>query len=92
MKTNIINVVYNASSNELVRTNTLVKNAIIYVDSTPFKKWYLDHYGIDLGKRTKRGDDEEVPDTIETAGKSKELISKFKKRNVDRFIDPNVKG
>ena len=52
----------------------------------------MDHYGIDLGKRTKRGDDEEVPDTIETAGKSKELISKFKKRNVDRFIDPNVKG
>ena len=41
MKTNIVNVVYNASSNELVRTNTLVKNAIIYVDAAPFKNWYL---------------------------------------------------
>ena len=50
-KTNIINVVYNASSNELVRTNTLVKNAIIYVDATPFKAWYLKRYGIVLGKK-----------------------------------------
>ena len=50
-KTNIINVVYNASSNELVRTNTLVKNAIIYVDATPFKAWYLKRYGVALGKK-----------------------------------------
>ena len=41
MKTNLVSCVYNASSNELVRTNTLVKNAIIYVDATPFKNWYL---------------------------------------------------
>merc|ERR1711998_768701 len=30
-KTRILNVVYNASSNELVRTNTLVKNCIVHV-------------------------------------------------------------
>ena len=50
-KTKITNVVYNASSNELVRTNTLVKNAIVYIDDTPFKNWYLKHYGIQLGKK-----------------------------------------
>merc|ERR1712226_1611623 len=31
-KTRIIDVVYNASNNELVRTKTLVKNAIIVID------------------------------------------------------------
>ena len=36
-KTRIISVVYNASNNELVRTNTLVKGSIIFIDSIPFK-------------------------------------------------------
>jgi len=38
-KTRIIDVVYNASNNELVRTKTLVKNCIVQVDSTPFRQW-----------------------------------------------------
>ena len=48
-KTKILIVRYNASSNELVRTNTLVKNAIIEIDATPFKNWYWRRYGINLG-------------------------------------------
>ena len=43
-KTKIIDVVYNASNNELVRTKTLVKNCVITIDATPFKQWYLKHY------------------------------------------------
>ena len=35
--------VYNASNNELVRTNTLVKGAIVQVDATPFRQWYEQH-------------------------------------------------
>ena len=35
--------VYNASNNELVRTNTLVKGAIIQIDATPFRQWYETH-------------------------------------------------
>jgi len=46
-----MNVVYNASNNELVRTNTLVRNAIVMVDATPFRQWFLKHYGIELGKK-----------------------------------------
>mmetsp|Transcript_10878 Transcript_10878/g.26942 ORF Transcript_10878/g.26942 Transcript_10878/m.26942 type:complete len:192 (+) Transcript_10878:107-682(+) len=38
-KTRILSVVYNSSNNELVRTNTLVKGAIIFIDSNPFKNW-----------------------------------------------------
>ncbi|RNC50649.1 40S ribosomal protein S8, partial [Trypanosoma cruzi] len=44
----ILDVVYNATSNELVRTKTLVKNCIVVVDAAPFKLWYAKHYGIDL--------------------------------------------
>ena len=48
-KARIINVVYNASNNELVRTNTLVKNCIVLIDATPFKAWYQNHYGVEVG-------------------------------------------
>ncbi|KAA1411880.1 hypothetical protein F0U44_22685, partial [Nocardioides humilatus] len=50
-KTRIIDVVYNASNNELVRTKTLVKNAIVVVDATPFRQWYESHYTLPLGRK-----------------------------------------
>merc|ERR1711981_1212541 len=45
-KTRILDVVYNASDNDLVRTKTLVKNAIVLIDATPFKLFYVKHYGL----------------------------------------------
>merc|ERR1712007_164383 len=50
-KTRILDVVYNSSNNELVRTKTLVKNAIIQVDAHPFMQWYENHYGVKLGQK-----------------------------------------
>merc|ERR1711959_782402 len=50
-KTRILDVVYNASNNELVRTKTLVKNCIVQIDAAPFRAWYSQHYGVDLGKK-----------------------------------------
>jgi small subunit ribosomal protein S8e len=50
-KTRILDVSYNASNNELVRTQTLVKNAIVQIDAAPFKQWYLQHYGVELGQK-----------------------------------------
>ena len=38
-KCRILDVVYNASNNELVRTKTLVKNCIVQVDCIPFRQW-----------------------------------------------------
>jgi len=52
-KTRILDVVYNASNNELVRTKTLVKNCIVQIDATPFSQWYINHYGVSLV--TKKG-------------------------------------
>ncbi|KAK6277007.1 hypothetical protein POUND7_017330 [Theobroma cacao] len=53
-KTRILDAVYNASNNELVRTQTLEKSAIVQVHAAaPFKQWYLLHYGIDIGRKKK---------------------------------------
>merc|ERR1711931_447097 len=50
-KTRIIDVVYNASNNEMVRTKTLVKNAIVTIDAAPFRQWYEAHYALPLGRK-----------------------------------------
>ncbi|KAK6457989.1 40S ribosomal protein S8 [Scheffersomyces xylosifermentans] len=50
-KTRIASVVYHPSNNELVRTNTLTKSAIVQIDATPFRQWYENHYGASLGKK-----------------------------------------
>jgi len=50
-KTRVIDVVYNSSNNELVRTKTLVKNSIIVVDAAPFRQWYESYYAIPLGRK-----------------------------------------
>merc|ERR1712200_174446 len=50
-KARVLDVVYNSSNNELVRTKTLVKNAIIQVDAHPFMQWYENHYGVKLGQK-----------------------------------------
>ena len=50
-KTRIIDIVYNAANNELVRTKTLVKNAIVVIDATPFRQWYEAHYAVPLGHK-----------------------------------------
>ncbi|KAF2668653.1 40S ribosomal protein S8-B [Microthyrium microscopicum] len=50
-KTRVIGVVYHPSNNELVRTNTLTKSAVIQIDAAPFRTWYEAHYGVSLGRR-----------------------------------------
>jgi len=50
-KTRIIDVVYNAYNNELVRTKTLVKNAIVVIDAAPFRQWYESHYAAPLARK-----------------------------------------
>merc|ERR1711871_182251 len=50
-KVRILNVVYNSTNNELVRTNTLVKGGIVQIDAASFKQWYEQHYGVKIGKK-----------------------------------------
>jgi hypothetical protein len=53
--TRILDVVYNASNNELVRTKTLVKGAIVVIDAVPFVSWYKTHYRQQVVKKNVDG-------------------------------------
>jgi small subunit ribosomal protein S8e len=80
-KVRVLDVTYNASNNELVRTKTLVKSAIVLVDATPFKNWYETHYGVNIGH--KKGT---VQETTEVTG-SKSVQKKIKARQTGRTLD-----
>ena len=43
-KCKVLEVLYNATNNELVRTQTIVKNTIVAIDPTPFKYFWHIHY------------------------------------------------
>ncbi|KAH8177925.1 ribosomal protein s8e domain-containing protein [Sarocladium implicatum] len=53
-KTRVIGVVYHPVSNELVRTNTLTKSAVVQIDAAPFRQWYEAHYGQGIGRKRQR--------------------------------------
>merc|ERR1711970_317255 len=76
-KVRILDVVYNATSNELVRTKTLLKNAIVQIDAQPFKQWYLKKYGVDLGIKKGKAKPEEAKDEVK---RSSHVICKQKYR------------
>merc|ERR1712216_720821 len=87
-KTRILDVVYNASNNELVRTKTLVKNAIVQVDATPFRQWYEAHYGVTVGKKKKKMDEGETEADAKKLSNS--VNKKIAKRSEVRQLDPNL--
>ncbi|CAE6446245.1 unnamed protein product [Rhizoctonia solani] len=89
-KTRIIGVVYNASNNELVRTNTLVKSAIIQVDATPFRQWYEAHYAQPVTKKgAKAAAAAAAPaEGTEEVKKSKHVLRTLEQRKKVAKIDP----
>ena len=78
-KTRIMDVMYNASNNELVRTKTLVKSAVVQIDAAPFRAWYQQHYGKKVGIKVKNGEKVESEDIDEK--RSNALKKKLKDRN-----------
>lgn len=61
-KVRVIVVSFHPSNNELVRTNTLTKSAVVQVDAAPFRQWYEAHYGTSLGRRRQAKTDTTEPD------------------------------
>ena len=88
-KTRILDVVYNATNNELVRTKTVVKNTVVQVDATPFKKFYNDHYDVELGKK-KQKEVEGAAAATEAKKKSGHVLATLKRRQATRVIDVHV--
>lgn len=82
-KVRLLDVAYNASNNELVRTQTLVKNAIVQVDAAPFKQWYQQHYGVEVGIKKKGA----AAAAEEAKPASNHVQRKLKQRAVGRKLD-----
>ena len=89
-KSRFIDVMYNASNNELVRTKTLVKNGIVQVDSTPFRQWFEGHYTIPLGrKKTAKAVESEESDVLNKK-RSSHSQRKMDARKGPSKIDPHL--
>merc|ERR1719341_381411 len=88
-KTRIIDVVYNACNNELVRTKTLVKNAIVVIDAAPFRQWFEAHYALPLGRKkgAKLTDAEEA---VLNKKRSKKTEKKYKERQKDAKVEQGL--
>jgi len=86
-KTRVIGVVYNASNNELVRTNTLVKGAIIQVDAAPFRQWYEAHYGQPVTKRGKQTEDADKEEVKRSSHVQRILDTRKKDGKVDPLLE-----
>merc|ERR1711879_284627 len=89
-KTRILDVVHGASNNELVRTKTLVKGAIVLIDAHPFKDWYQSHYGQEIGlkkiaKKTGASAFEE-----ELSKKSDRVKAKYAARQKHHVLSQNL--
>merc|ERR1712232_1047954 len=87
-KTRILNVVYNATNNESVRTNTLVKNSIVQIDATPFRQWYEQYYGVEVSRKNQKQKEAEKAEGTEE--KKRVLRRKHKQRQAFRKIDPKL--
>lgn len=84
-KVRVLDVTYNASNNELVRTKTLVKGAIVLIDAHPFKSWYEAHYGVKIG--VKKGGGTTEVEAVDHSAASKQIQEKFKKRAQGRTLE-----
>jgi len=88
-KVRILDVAYNASNNEMVRTKTLVKGAIILIDAHPFKEWYESHYGVKIG--LKKGivaplsDDRNKSDHVKC-----KMTARQKHRSLEHTLDHQI--
>jgi len=85
-KTRILDVVYNATNNELVRTKTIVKNCIVSIDANPFRQYYLKKYDVELNLKKIEESDKARAETK----KSKHVLAKIKNNAKDRVIDSKV--
>ena len=50
-KTRIIDVVYNASDDKLLRTKTLVQKCFVLIGGTPYRERYESHCALPLGRK-----------------------------------------
>merc|ERR1711934_1219565 len=91
-KTRILDVVYNATNNELVRTKIVVKNAIVSIDANPFRSWYLKHYDVELNKKKLEESDKARAETKRSRHVAAHLKANAKGRVIDGKVADQFNG
>ena len=87
-KTRVLDVVYNATNNELVRTKTIVKNCIVSIDANPFRQWYMKHYDIDLNaKKAAEEAEKNAAEKKDPVKRSRHVLASLKQNASGRIID-----
>eukprot|EP01006_Ploeotia_vitrea_P005664 TRINITY_DN118533_c0_g1_i1.p1 TRINITY_DN118533_c0_g1~~TRINITY_DN118533_c0_g1_i1.p1 ORF type:complete len:218 (-),score=103.46 TRINITY_DN118533_c0_g1_i1:264-878(-) len=90
-KCRILDVIYNASNNELVRTKTLVKGAVVQIDAHPLLAAYRQHYGVYLGKaHTEDESESKVSKRQEKLHKARAKTRVLEQRLADQFKSGRV--
>ncbi|VDD90909.1 unnamed protein product [Enterobius vermicularis] len=88
-KSRIVDTIYNASNNELVRTKTLVKNSIITIDAVPFRQWYEAHYALPLARKKGAKLTEDEENRINKK-RSKRTMQKYLERQKIAAVEPHL--
>jgi len=91
-KTRLLQVRYNASNNELLRTQTLVKSCIVDVDATPFRQWYEAHYAQPVTRGLKSTTDEPAAEVKQSAHVKRILDERKKDAKVDPLLEQQFKA
>lgn len=71
-----------------------MKSATVQLDATSFKQWYLQHYGVDIGRKKKATTNKETTEdgeaSDEETNKSSHVMRKLEKCQADRKLDPHI--
>merc|ERR1712146_307621 len=90
-KARILDVNYNASNNELVRTKTLVKNCVVQIDAAPFRHWFESHYGFRIGIKKEKGKKTESaviePETPQSNHVKRKIADRAKGKKIEAHFD-----
>jgi small subunit ribosomal protein S8e len=86
-KVRVLDVSYNSSNNELVRTKTLVKGAIILVDAHPFKEYYEAHYGAKIGIKKGQTAPAEEEEVKKSDHAQRKIAARQKGRSLEGALD-----
>ena len=88
--TRILDVVYNASNNELVRTKTLVKSAVVVVDATPFRAAFEKAYHAKIADAKVAAAGGKAIEPVAGEKASRSLAKKVAARQAGANVDPKV--
>lgn len=73
----------------MVRTKTLVKNAIVVIDATPFRQWYESHYVLPLGrKRDPKHQQKDDENDVLNKKRSDRVMKKYLARQKYAKVEP----